>query len=58
MTAEKAIQRVVDRINLSGEGEDVDIFRYMYQYKAIREMTPVEQDEMYNEIASRLGYLR
>lgn len=58
MSAEKAIQRCVDSINTSGEDESVDIFEYMYKYKALRSMTPEERDAAYDEIASRLGFKR
>lgn len=58
MTAEKAIQRCVDSINTSGEDESVDIFKYMFRYKVIRDMPAAEQDDVYDEITFRLGFKR
>ena len=54
MTKEKAIERVFDRCNLIGE--NVDILHVMYQYKAIRELSEKEIDQIYDDIADRLGF--
>lgn len=54
MTLEKAIRRCIDRCNLIGE--NVDIYSIMYQYKAIRELSEVEADAVYDEIAEALGF--
>ena len=51
-----AIQRCFDRCNLAGE--DVDIMKYMYQYKAIRDLPDEEFDKIYDEIAEALGFRR
>ena len=53
MKLEKAIQRCIDRLNLIG-GESLDIYRIMYQYKAIRDLPDQEAEEVYEEIASAL----
>lgn len=55
MKLEKAIERVFDRCNLIGE--DVDIWEIMMKYKAIREKPIDEQEDIYFEIAERLGFL-
>lgn len=54
MTLEKAIERCIDRCNL--EGEDADIYKYMYQYKAIRNLAEKEFEEVYDRIAKALGF--
>ena len=54
MTKEQAIERVFDRCNLIGE--EVDILNIMYQYKAIRELPDEEIDQIYDDIADRLGF--
>lgn len=54
MTKEKAIERVFDRCNLIGD--EVDILKIMYQYKAIRELPDEEIDQIYDDIADRLGF--
>lgn len=54
MKLEKAIERAFDRCNLI-EG-DIDIYKILYQYKAIRELPDEEIDKIYDEIAERLGF--
>lgn len=54
MKLEKAIQRCIDRCNLAGE--DVDIYKYMCQYKAIRDLPDDEFDAVYDTIAKALGF--
>ena len=54
MTKEQAIERAFDRCNLIGE--NVDILHVMYQYKAIRELSEKEIDQIYDDIADRLGF--
>lgn len=54
MSKEKAYERIFNTCNLIGEG--VDIIAVMYRYKAIRELPEKEFDEMYEEIAKRLGF--
>ena len=56
MKLEKAIQRCFDRCNLGGE--DCDIMKFMYQYKAIRELSDAEFNRVYDEIAKGLGFCR
>ena len=55
MTLDKAIDRCIDRCNL--EGEDVDIYKYMYQYKAIRDLPDDEFNQVYDDIARSLGFM-
>lgn len=54
MKLEKAIERCIDRCNL--EGEDVEIYKYMYQYKAIRELPKEEFEKVYDTISDALGF--
>lgn len=54
MTKERAIERAFDRCNIIGD--NVDILRIMYQYKAIRELPENEIDQIYDDIADRLGF--
>lgn len=54
MKLDKAIERCIDRCNLVGE--DVDIQKYMYQYKAIRDLSDDEFDKVYDIIAEALGF--
>ena len=58
MSLEKAIQRCFDRINLDPAGESVEIYKYMYQYKAIRELPPEQFDALYEQFAEDLGFCR
>ena len=58
MKLETAIQRCFDRCNLDPEGESVDIMKYMYQYKAIRDLPDEQFDQVYEEIAEALGFCR
>lgn len=54
LTLNKAIDRCIDRCNLVGE--DVDIYKYMYQYKAIRDLPDDEFEKVYDTIAKSLGF--
>ena len=54
MKKETAIERAFDKCNLIGE--DVDIYKVLYTYKAIRELPQEEIDHIYDEIAERLGF--
>lgn len=54
MKLEKAIERAFDRCNLIGE--NVDIYKILYSYKAIRELDPEEIDKIYEDIADQLGF--
>lgn len=54
MSKEKAIERAFDRCNLIGE--EVDILKVIYQYKALRELPDEEIDHIYDDIADRLGF--
>lgn len=54
MKLETAIQRCFDRCNLAGE--DVQIYKYMYQYKVIRDLPEDEFEKVYEMIAEALGF--
>lgn len=56
MKLDTAIQRCTDRCNLIGE--NVDIIKYMHQYKAISELPEKEFDEVYDCIARALGFMQ
>ena len=51
---EKAIEKCIDRCNLAGT--DCDIYKFMYQYKAIRDLPENEFDAVYDTIAKALGF--
>lgn len=51
-----AKERAFDRCNLIGE--ECDIYSVLYSYKAIRELSSEEIDEIYDEISERLGFMR
>lgn len=54
MSKEKAIERAFDRCNLIGD--EVDILKVIYQYKALRDLPDKEIDQIYEDIADRLGF--
>lgn len=54
MSKEKAIERAFDRCNLIGD--EVDILKVIYQYKALRDLQDKEIDQIYEDIADRLGF--
>ena len=56
MKLETAIDRAFDRCNLMGE--DCDIYSVMYRYKVIRNLPEAEREEVYEDIASRLGFMQ
>lgn len=56
MTLERAKQKTLDTCNLIGE--DVDIYKVMYRYKAIRELDPESIDQIYDEMAEALGFTK
>lgn len=51
-----AIEKAIDRCNLIGS--DVEIYRILYQYKAIRELPDEQIDEIYDRVARSLGFTR
>lgn len=57
ISLEKAKQRAFDSCNLEG-GESVDIYKYLYRYKAIRDLPDEEIEKIYDEMAAGLGFLR
>ena len=58
MKLDTAIQRCFDRCNLDPDGESVDIYKYMYQYKAIRELPDEDFEKVFDEISEGLGFCR
>lgn len=56
MTLEKAKERAFDRITTMGE--DADIYKVLYSYKAIRELPDAEIDKIYEWIAKGQGFTR
>lgn len=56
MNLDKAIQRIIDRITLDGDEESTEIYKYMYQYKAIRELPEDQFEEVYDEISAACGW--
>lgn len=56
MTLDKAIQRIIDRITLDGDDESTEIYKYMYQYKAIRDLPDDEFEAVYDEISAACGW--
>lgn len=55
---ETAILRCFDRCNLDLEKDEDCIIKYMYQYKAIAELSPAEFDEVYENLTLSLGLRR
>lgn len=56
MKLEKAIDRAFDRCNL--QGDECDIYSVLYRYKVIRELPDEKLEEIYEDIASRLGFMQ
>lgn len=59
ITVKEAKQKAFDRCNLQNcyEG-DIDIYKEMYRYKALRDLPDDEFDAVYDELAERLGFCR
>lgn len=55
LTKDQAIERAFDACNLLG-GESLDIYAVLYRYKALRNLPKNELDEIYEQIAERLGF--
>ena len=55
LTKEQAIERAFDTCNLLG-GESLDIYAVLYRYKALRDLPENELNEIYEQIAERLGF--
>lgn len=58
MKLEKAIQKCFDRSNLDKDGDGMDIYKYMFQYKAIRDLPDEDFEKVYDEISEKLGFYR
>ena len=56
MKLDKAIDRAFDRCNLIGD--ECDIYSVLYRYKAIRELPDEKLEEIYEDIAFRLGFIQ
>lgn len=59
MKLEKAIERCFDRCNLDESGESLDIYYYMFKYKAIADLyytDPDKFEEIYDMISDGLGF--
>ena len=50
----EAIERAFRKANLIGEG--ADLWAIIYSYKALRDLPDSELDEIYEELAARLGF--
>lgn len=55
MTLERAIQRCTDRCNLALATDDDCVIKFMYQYKAIRELDDSAFWKVYERIVECLG---
>lgn len=49
-----AIDKLIDRCNLIGDG--VDIYAEMNRYKALRYLSEQQRDEIYDSVATALGF--
>ncbi len=59
MKLETAIGRCIDRCNLDESGEGMDIYYYMFKYKAIADLyytDPDKFEEIYDQISKALGF--
>ena len=56
LTLEQTIERIFRRCNL--EGESVDIWKYLYSYKATRDLPEADLEAIYDEVAERLGFFQ
>lgn len=56
MKLEKAIEHCFDRCNLIGT--DCDVWGQMMRYKAIRELSEDQQDQIYDDLVHSLGFCR
>ena len=57
MRLEKAIDKCTDRCNLALAEDDDCVIKFMYQYKAIRELDDPAFCGVYEQIVERLGLL-
>ena len=55
LTLQQAIDRAFDRCNLIGE--ECDIYSVIYKYKVIREQPDEVIDQIYEDLADRLGFM-
>lgn len=57
MSLERAIERCADRCNLALQNDDDCVIKFMYQYKAIRELDEPIFWQVYEQIVERLGLM-
>ena len=50
----KAVEKAFDKANLMGE--DADIYKALYSYKAIRDLDDEQIELLYDHLADRLGF--
>lgn len=55
LTLEQAIDKAFDRCNLIGD--ECDIYSVLYKYKVIRDQPDEVIDQIYDDIAYRLGFM-
>lgn len=59
MKLETAIGRCIDRANLDPAGDGMDIYYYMFKYKAIADLyytDPDKFEKIYDRISKALGF--
>ena len=56
LTLEQTIERAFDKCNLIGEY--CDIYEVIYKYKVIYQQPEEVIDEIYKDLAFRLGFMR
>lgn len=54
MKKETAIEKAFKKANLIGE--DADLYAVIYSYKVLRELPEAEIEEIYDDLADRLGF--
>lgn len=53
---DKAIQKASERITMMGD--NADIYEVLYRYKAIRQLSEEQIDEIYDQIAKQQGFTK
>lgn len=54
LKVETAVERIIDRCTRMENGENIDIYKEMYRYKAICELSEEEIEKVYNRISKCL----
>lgn len=54
------VQKIVDKINLSGKGESANIYNFIYKNKKLLRLIESEEEveQVYNLIAQQLGFMK